>query len=445
MAKKAAQKATASKKSPVVRAAGIDGVFDGVFHRTGSKRLQKGDNSVIIGINVPSLVVRYLLQSNVLPLGKIWHLTGEEGSCKSAFLYEMMRWHYMCDGGVALAQNENKDSADLRRSIMQYNPLWRQRFIKQDTATMEEWMDFISATMANTTAEYERKGGPGATWPMLIGVDSLTATAPESEIETIETSGHSTRGFALMANLISRYMRFMPGVVMDNPFTVIGTNHLKPGTDLRGLPKDAVPGGMSVKFMETYEFKLKRIADIEKAKYSGITIEFTAKKNSLGQSRRKVKADMIWWRGQAPDGSVRQETAWDWDTAAIELLLSYENAKGKRGLWRELQEVCDINVVNRKQKKAYSSELGVLKDAPVTYRALGAKLEQRPDVLEKLYPLLGISQRPVWDQSVPFLQALSAEFAKVEAETAKAVKDMLSGAVPFAPPTMPDMEGADDE
>lgn len=310
---------------------------------------------------------------------------------------------------------------------------------------MEEWMDFISATMANTTAEYERKGGPGATWPMLIGVDSLTATAPESEIETIETSGHSTRGFALMANLISRYMRFMPGVVMDNPFTVIGTNHLKPGTDLRGLPKDAVPGGMSVKFMETYEFKLKRIADIEKAKYSGITIEFTAKKNSLGQSRRKVKADMIWWRGQAPDGSVRQETAWDWDTAAIELLLSYENAKGKRGLWRELQEVCDINVVNRKQKKAYSSELGVLKDAPVTYRALGAKLEQRPDVLEKLYPLLGISQRPVWDQSVPFLQALSAEFAKVEAETAKAVKDMLSGAVPFAPPTMPDMEGADDE
>jgi RecA/RadA recombinase len=444
MAKKASKKSAVSQpKSPIVQGAGIHGIFDAMRHKTGSKRMQAGDNGIIIGIPIPSLVVRYLLQSTVLPLGKIWHLAGEEGSCKSAFLYEMMRWHYMAGGGVALAQNENKDSQELRRSIMQHNPIWNQRFIKDDTASMEEWQAFISAAMASTVAEYERKGSPGATWPLLLGIDSLTATAPESEIEGISAEGYATRGFALMANLISRYMRFMPGQVMDNPFTVVGTNHLKPGTDQRGLPKDAVPGGMSVKFMETYEFKMKRIADIEKAKYSGITIEFTTKKNSLGPSRKKASADLIWWSGKAPDGTVRQETAWDWDTAAVNLLLSFENAKGKKGLYKELQAVCDIKVVSRTQKKAYSSELNIPKESPVGYRAIGAKLEQRPDLLDKLYPLLGIAIRPVWDQSVPFLVAVNREAQRMELETASAVQAGLDSGVPFAAPTMPDMEDAD--
>lgn len=447
MAKKADKSVVPARKasSPITQSTGITAIFDAMRHRTGSKRLQCGDNSVIVGIPIPSFVMRYLLQSNVLPLGKIWHLAGEEGSCKSAFLYEMMRWHYMCGGGVALAQNENKDSPELRRSIMQYNPVWLQRFIKEDTSSMEGWQTVLSAAMAETTAEYERKGGPGATWPMLLAVDSLTATAPESEIEAIDSSGFASRGFALMANLISRYMRFMPGKVMENPFTVVGTNHLKPGTDPRGLPTDSVPGGKSVKFMETYEFKMKRLADIEKSKYSGIQIEFTTRKNSLGPSRRKAKADLIWWSERGPDGAVRQATAWDWDTATVDLLLSFENAKGKRTLFKELQAVCDIKIVSRTQRKAYSSELGIPKDSPVGYRAIGAALEKRTDLLDRLYELLGIAKRPIWDQTVPFLTAVNAESARLEAETAAAVRAVLENGGTARTFTMPDVEGTDAE
>lgn len=444
MAKKAAKSVLKPTKSSITQASGMQAIFEGVQQRTGSKRVQFGDNSVIVGIPVPSLLMRYLLQSNILPLGKIWHLAGEEGSCKSAFLYEMMRWHYLCSGGVTLAQNENKDSPELRRSIMQYNPIWQQRFIKQDTATMEEWQQVLSAAMAETTAEYERKGGPGATWPMLLAVDSLTATSPESEIEAIDSSGFASRGFALMANLISRYMRFMPGKVMENPFTIVGTNHLKPGTDQRGLPTDAVPGGKSVKFMETYEFKMKRLNDIEKSKYSGITIEFTTKKNSLGPSRRKAKADLIWWTGRGPDGKPRQETAWDWDTATVDLLLSFENAKGKKTLFKELQAVCDIKVVSKKQRKAYSTELGIPKDSPVGFRAIGAAIEKRPDLLDRLYDLLGIAQRPVWDQTIPFRSAVQTEWAKMEAATAAAVKELLANGGVAATFVMPETESSDD-
>jgi len=446
MAKKAASNGVVKKpKAPITKASAITAIFDAMQHRTGSKRMQCGDNSVIVGIPIPSFTIRYLLQSNVLPLGKIWHLAGEEGSCKSAFLYEMMRWHYMCGGGVALAQNENKDSPELRRSIMKHNPIYAQRFIKDDTSSMEEWQSFISAAMADTAAMYDSKDGPGATWPMLLAVDSLTATSPEAEIEGIDLTGHATRGFALMANLISRYMRFMPGKVLDKPFSIIGTNHLKPGTDQRGLPKDAVPGGMSVKFMETYEFKMKRLADIEKAKYSGITIEFTVKKNSLGQSRRRAKADMIWWAGRAPDGSVRQETAWDWDTATVDLLLSFENAKGKKTLFKELQAVCDIKVVSRRQRKAYSTELGIPKDEPVNFRAIGAALEKRQDLLDGLYELLGIVKRPVWNQNIPFIDALKAEAALVEAATAVAVREMQANGGSVATFDMPDTEGSEDD
>ena len=99
--------------------------------------------------------------------------------------------------------------------------------------------------------------------------------------------------------------------------------------------------------------------------------------------------------------------------------------------------------MSRTQKKAYSSELNIPKESPVGYRAIGAKLEQRPDLLDKLYPLLGIAIRPVWDQSVPFLVAVNREAQRMELETASAVQAGLDSGVPFAAPTMPDMEDAD--
>lgn len=424
-------------QSPVESSSIITAMTNRTKQTNGVDRMQRGDYSVVVGIPLPSLVLRYLIQSDVLPLGKIWHLAGEEGSCKSAFLYEMMRWHYLCDGGAALAQNENKDAADLRRSILQHNPIWRQKFVKEDTSSLEGWQDFVSSVMNSTRAEYEKRG---ATWPLIIGIDSLTATAPESVLENIDSEGHACRGFAIMANLISTYMKFIPGKVMDQPFTVVGTNHLKPSTNQQGLPQDLVPGGKSVKFMETYEFKMRRVSDIDKSKYTGVTIEFTAKKNSLGTSRRKATADMLWWMAPGPDNKPRQETAWDWETASVNLLLSFENAKGKKTMFKALQEVCDIKVISKTQKKAYSSELGVSKEEPVSFRSIGRKLEARPDLLEKLYPILGIAQRPVWNQETPFMEAVKAEYSRMEQETLDEIRRVASGELVLTTPTIPDDE-----
>jgi len=413
----------------------------------GKGSVQPADVGVVTGIPLPSLVMRYFFRSTVFPLSKIVPLTGQEGSCKSAFLYEIMRWHYMANGGAALAQNENKDSPELRRSILKYNPEWASKFFKEDTTSLEEWQEFLIRTLSSTKEIYEDSKTAGAVWPLILGVDSITATGTAAELENIHSDGFASRGFAVMANLISRFMRAMPGQLRNYPFTVVGTNHLKPGTDAMGRPKDDIPGGKSVKFMETYEIKMVRIKDIDKANYGGITVQFTLQKNSLGPSRFSVKADLLWWRAPGPNGKPRQETAWDWETASIELLLAFESCKGKKGLYRRLQEVCDIHVISKTTRKAWSNVLGVPKDSPTTFRQLGRLLETRQDILVQLYEILGIEVRTVWDQRIPYSEFMSAESDKQRAALLVNLQQFRDDPASFSAADFPDMlegDGGDD-
>lgn len=371
--------------------------------------------ALLVGLPLPALCLRYLFQSTVFPLSRIIQVTGEEGSCKSAFQFEMMRWHHVYGGGSVFIENELKDSPELRQSILQWNQQWLRRHEFVQTYSLEEWMDALTTFTNVARAQQDSADGPGHTIPIMFSVDSLMATAPQEQIEKIEKEGHSSRNFALAANLIASYMRTMPNRIKSYPFTICGTNHLKPSTDFMGRPTHTIPGGKSVKFMETYEIEMHRApsGDIDKLDYGGIRCRMVARKNSLGPSRKQIMAELLWWYEEV-DGMIRQRTAWDWDTASVNLLLSFATAKGKKTLFNHLRDICHIVVKNKQEAKCPT--LGI--NDYVEYRVIGAELERRPDLLSQMYSVLGIQQRRAFQPGIDYRDLLAAERQAAEEATA---------------------------
>lgn len=373
----------------------------------------------LVGLPLPALCLRYLFQSTVFPLSRITQITGEEGSAKSAFAYEIMRWHMIYGGGAVLAENENKDSPELRQSLLQWRQDWFSRMITKPTYSLEEWQDVFTTFVDLAAKAQDAEGGAGRTVPICFVVDSLMATAPQSEIDAIKKDGHASRGFALAANLIARYMRTMPERIKFYPFTVVGTNHLKPGTDARGLPTSTTPGGKSVKFMETFEVEMKKALghDIDRLEYGGLRVKFVAKKNSLGPSRKSITAELLWWYENDEAGNWRQRTSWDWDTASVDLILAFESAQGKKTIYNYLRDITGITVSSKSQRKAYSSVLGYSKNDPQDYRVIGGALENRPDLLSEVYKVLGIATRRGFQPGMDYRDMQQEALAEVRSRT----------------------------
>ena len=187
-----------------------------------------------------------------------------------------------------------------------------------------------------------------------------------------------------------------------------------------------------------------------------------AKKNSLGPSRKQIAADMLWWNSYIGD-TVRQQTAWDWDTASVDLLLSFaesteKDKSGKKTLYNHLRDIVRIDVTQRGQRLATCPTLGF--NEPVEYRRIGAALERRPDLLEQIYGLLGIQRRLSFQPGLDYRDMLAAEQAAGAAEAATLYTDVQSmpeadvdaldpahAAVPpmGEPSTLDDFELDDDE
>lgn len=354
-----------------------------------------------VGIPVVGLPLRWLMSAVYFPLGKLMQINGPEGSCKSSLATEFIRLHMMAGGGGVVAENEYKDYEPLRKGIWLYNPDWLQFYDKQQTTYIEEWQEYLTRSMRLSRDYQLAAGGPGKTIPLCWLVDSVMGTPPLAEVNKIMKDGYATIGYAVGAQLISRYLRAVPTMVKGFPFTSIYTNHAQPGMPTPGampwMPVPTVtPGGKRLGFMETFEFEMERVADIDKLEYSGVRLRIRAKKNSFGDSRKKALVDFLWW--DVGTGEERKRLfAWDWHTASIDLILSFENIEGKKTLYNNLQDVLHIGVKSKGARKGWSDALGVPRSSPASFRTLGYKLERSPELLDQVYEILGIYKNKVFE------------------------------------------------
>jgi RecA/RadA recombinase len=393
-------------------------VADQVARDTGSTEISSPEENerAIFGIPFPSLSLCWFYGINVWVLGRILELFGQEGCCKSSMLFEMSRWHAAYNGVSTILENENKDAAVLANSIYETHEI-RQRVRMHPTDTLQDWMKGVNH-WTNRFDEKCKDPAIGYTFPFLLGLDSLTATADEEQLAKVKASGTTDRSFPIEALKMSSFFKGFPSRMRSRPWTFAATNHLKPGTDSAGRPKDNVPGGKAMKFMASVRVKMSKIGDVKSNSKNGVKIQLQLVKNSLAPGGRKLQVDMLWRNVEGEDGMFHQETYWDWDAATIWMLL--EIHKTDKSLWNRIKEVVDFGEAT--QKRVYSKVLGIPKDKPVSWSVAGNMLEHRPDLLEKLYPLLMISR------GRPFVPG--TDF-KVE------VKKIIRETKPTAPP-MPD-------
>ena len=107
---------------------------------------------LVVGIPLPSLALMNLCQSNVLPMGRLYQVIGEEGSSKSSFLAEMMRWVLIHSGYTRTFETESKDIAELREAIWEYNQTWLDvRSLIDPCNTLEHWMGNLGSAIGEVT------------------------------------------------------------------------------------------------------------------------------------------------------------------------------------------------------------------------------------------------------------------------------------------------------
>lgn len=390
----------ASALEPIKAATGMEGISLGTDM-----------DRVIVGLPLPALCLRYIFQSTVFPLGRVIQFAGPFGSCKSALLYELMRWHFVYGGGGALAECENKDAVQMRHGILQYNPTWLRRITYGEANHLEQWQSFLTANLIQFQTALDIPGGPGRTIPICAGIDSLTAVDTLKESDKVTDAGFSSLGFAQQANLITRFMR--QGVVhrlRGYPFTIAGTNHLKQKIETQGKPgappTNKSPGGEAINFMATFLVETRKIKDIDREDYEGIRIGMTMAKNSIGPSRKRIEAQLLWWQEMDRETQqFKQRFVWDWDTSTVELLLSFLEPKStKKTLGGALKDITGI--VKDPGGKAHSRVLGIRE--PVEYRVVGQALEQRPDLLAQIYPMMGISNYSVFQPGMDYRAMLES-------------------------------------
>lgn len=389
------------KKNEEFSDSDIDSVFDVMCEEAkqyyGAENVFTGDESErqLLGMYLPALCLRYLFQSNIMPFTRIGQIVGEEGSCKSALLSEFFRITRANRGRSHLMEAETKDSPIMRLSINNYD---KKAVLCKPCESMEDWQDgltyFIDLAKKKMTGT-KAAPGIGKIVPVMFGVDSLMGKGCRETIAKIAKEGFAQRSFPAEALLIANYMRFIPQQLANWPFVLWGVNHMKPGTDSMGRPKNNVAGGKSLKFQETYEIEMHRVKDIKKVDVQGIAIKLLMRKNSLGASRLSINADLLWWADEEHD--FIQRTVWDWNSASIDLLLSFEGSR-----YNKLQEVCDLHVVDKSKKLVWSQVLDIPKSDPTSFSKAGEILESKPDVLARLHKLLRVYEYQVFTPGISY-------------------------------------------
>jgi RecA/RadA recombinase len=407
--KKAVEQATNADGQTLVADRVLAESITAVEAKSKKKNVLIGNNPLIHVLPVPSIAMRYLIQNEGWPLSSLYQIVGPEGSFKSTFAIEVGRWHALCGGKIILCEAESKPTPDLRNAILNHD---EGAIRVEDCASIEDWQRKIIWYSKELKKKMEAANGPGRTIPICFIVDSLTGKAAERTIDKIMKEGHASPHFAIEAGSIADWMRTYPQQMLEWPFNLLGVNHLKANLNpMTGFVDRNIPGGWSLKFQETMELELKQMGSVrEMDGYNEAVLLIQTYKNSHGKKNVTIQVNLRLWQQEDAPGVFRLHGRFEWWESAIYLLLDGLRMKDdvKARLLPRIKEVVDLHRKNcgNKGNMFWSDTLGVPSSDPIPAHDLGVKLEQRSDILAKLYPILNIHSRPFFKPGVDFLSQL---------------------------------------
>jgi RecA/RadA recombinase len=258
-----------------------------------------------------------------------------------------------------------------------------QTYLQDDVEKLQHLMDGT-----------EKSPGIGRKLPGVLIVDSIMGKSTIESQVRIERTGFAGKAFPDEARAITQFLRAFPHKLRQHPFCMIAVNQLRKHKTEKGLTERKKSGGEGVNFQTTWELELSRTKKFERVNEEGAEVQLMCQKNSLGGTWRKIFVEVTWWQ-ESDDPSAadddlaawHQVTKWNWHKATTTLLLDPPKHK-KEGV----RNIVDLVRVSRGSlgPGVYSKQLGIPKDAPVSFEEAGEILYQNEEVVTRLRRLFGI-------------------------------------------------------
>ena len=380
-------------------------------------RVYTGSEESMRSICIPiPFGMRYALQQEGYPLGRFALLDGPKESCKSAFSYEIIRWHRRQQGKGVVIEVEDKRSPELCPSILEYDEraveVHRCETHQEWQSALTFWVEKIRMLMDGDPKAPKARPGKGRIAPFAFVVDSIMAAVVEEVMKHVSEEGHADKRWALEAGQLSDYLKICTKWLSDFPFSLVGINHLKPGQDRYGNPTRNMPGGKAPGYHASLDVEMNPVGKQWKsAKEEGKTLRLSVMKNSSAP-HAEIEVDMVWYidyENPTEGGECLQRTFFDWGTAAIEVVRRVLAEPGTDRK-RRLNDLLELHLTD-KSKTCWSPVLGISQDSPLSYREAGVVLEDKIDsdktFRDLLYPLVGIRRRTMYAPGTDFRDQMS--------------------------------------
>jgi len=407
--------AKSKKVKPVTYKENFDELDDLMGEWIATQRQELGHSKVLIGgqadarhigIYIPHLILRYLFQINVLPLGgRMMMVAGVQMSGKSSFLYWLYKLVRSCRGRGYHISNEDKDQLELRNAFLNYDEKAVDTMLSE---SLEDWQEYLfrMVDQEQGIGAQLRKKGMERRIPVIMGLDSLMAKSGRAFQKEMAERGHADadRQAQKDAQDVSKFMKTFPQLYAREPYMFVCTNHMKIGSDFMGRPVKNYAGGYAPKFQATFILGMQRIKSQQLSTVEGNRCQLETLKNSVGPWDKTIAADH-WWYRERDTGKLI--TWWDWDAASIELLLGENCAADalakQTGKRRDLLDITGIRKLSK--DKVVSAVLGI--EDPVSYAEAGAILEKHPEVLREVHNVLNIAEHVPFKPGYDFVDQVN--------------------------------------
>lgn len=360
---------------------------------------------------VPSIAFRYLIQNEGLALGLVYHVVGPPAVYKSTLGVEIGRWHRDLGGAIVVCGAEDKDTPDLRNSILGWDPT---AVVYRDCEFMEVWQSTIVEYVQSIKTKLAKEQG-GYVPPISFIVDSYMGKMPKRLYDQVLKTGHAQKHFGEAAALIGDWLSAYSSIARNMPFTLVGINHLKEATDPVTMQKiQRTAGGQFLKHQNVTEITVRRGKTVRKEKegvpFQTSMLYLKTTKNSRGQENKKIAVPLTQWNEYDEEtDSIRLQSVFDWDVAAINLLMSGpENpmsAAEQKIVMPRIKDIINIQKYSN-DSKYWCEQLDVPKSDAMSARDLYDIIEDNDDLLSALYINMGIVKRPFFDVNIPYEEQL---------------------------------------
>jgi hypothetical protein len=306
----------------------------------------------------------------------------------------LFRWFIEAGGFGNYIEVETKLSTDLLPSIIGYEN--SNRVLIDFCDSVENWQQhvlFWIEAHKKKLSGTDKEPGPGRTIPILMVVDSIMGKLSYESQERVSAQGYGGRAHPVEALSITQWMKTVPHMISNWPFTIVLNNHLKLGRDENGITERRTGGGKGTGFQESFELEMAvRKSHIQCAAWEGRVLSLRCQENSFGPDGRRIDTRLLWNYEPDPEvpGRVRQVSMFDWHWATVDMLTKLQGRDAAA-----LEDVFHIKALTSSdvENTCWSSTMKVPAKSPLSWNDMGQAISKSPVVMESIRNALGIKRR----------------------------------------------------